>query len=88
VDEGPFGSTITRAIKNVDRFVLVTLDIPNEVRDSVDSHFYYRILERVFAGEAHLGILVALYRKKISLSTGLEFRFQRMINKSKKGDDS
>ncbi|MEK6570534.1 MAG: glycosyltransferase family 39 protein [Bacteroidota bacterium] len=65
VDEGPFDSTIAPAIRTVDRFVLITLDIPNEVREYIDAHFE-KVVERKFPGEAHMGIVVGVYRKKIS----------------------
>jgi uncharacterized membrane protein len=62
VNEGSFDSTIAPALGEANRFVLITLDIPNEVRDLVDSRFE-KILERHFPGEAHMGILVGVYRK-------------------------
>jgi hypothetical protein len=64
-DEGPFDSTIAPAIRTVDRFVLITLDIPNEVREYIDAHFE-KVVERKFPGEAHMGVVVGAYRKKIS----------------------
>jgi 4-amino-4-deoxy-L-arabinose transferase-like glycosyltransferase len=86
VNEGPFDSTIAPALQNVNRFVLITLDIPNEVRALIDSRFE-KILERHFPGEAHMGILVAVYRKEPSSGGMLEFKFPTTIHGIKKGDD-
>jgi 4-amino-4-deoxy-L-arabinose transferase-like glycosyltransferase len=87
VNEGPFESAIAPALQNVNRFVVITLDIPNEVRDLIDSHFE-KILERDFPGEANMGILVGVYRRKASPQTMLEFKCPTTTNKIHEGGDS
>ena len=44
-------------------FVYVSLDVPNEIRDYMDSHFD-KIMERRFPGEANMGMIVGLYKQK------------------------
>jgi hypothetical protein len=87
VNEGPFDSTIAPALQNANRFVLITLDIPNEVRNLIDSRFE-RVLERDFPGEANMGILIGVYRKRASSEKMHEFRPPTTIHKINKGGDS
>ena len=87
VNEGPFDSTIAPGLRNANRFVLITLDTPNEVRDLIDSRFE-KVLERAFPGEANMGILVGVYRKKASPEKMLEFKSPTTTNKINKGGDS
>jgi uncharacterized membrane protein len=87
VDEGSFDSTIAPALQNANRFVLITLDIPNEVRDVIGFRFE-KVLERDFPGEANMGILVGVYRRKASGEKMLEFKSPTTVNKINKGGDS
>jgi hypothetical protein len=87
VDEGSVDSLITPAIQNVNRFVLITLDIPNKVRDYIDSH-YEKVLEQHFPGEAHMGILVGVYRKKSALHSSSYIRILEIMPEQENGGDS
>ncbi len=87
VNEGPFERTIAPALQNANRFILITLDIPNEVRDLIDSRFE-KVLERDFPGEANMGIFVGVYRKRASLEKMPEFKSPTTTNKINKGGDS
>jgi hypothetical protein len=87
VNEGSVDSSIAPAIQNVDRFVLITLDIPSEVRDYIDSH-YEKVLEQHFPGEAHMGILVGVYRKKTALHSSSEIRLLEIMPEQENGGDS
>jgi mannosyltransferase len=44
-------------------FAYISLDVPNGIRDYMNGHFD-KIAEKVFPGEAHMGIVVDLYRQK------------------------
>jgi hypothetical protein len=87
VNEGSIDSSITPAIQNVNRFVLITLDIPNEVRDYINSH-YEKVLEQHFPGEAHMGVLVGVYRKKTAFHSSSEIRFFKIMSEQENGGDS
>lgn len=78
VNEGAFDDTIAPAIQNVNQFVLITLDIPNEVRDYINTHFE-KVMERKFPGEAHTGIVVGVYRRMISPELSAQFNSPIML---------
>jgi hypothetical protein len=56
--DGPLGAIVDTAAA----FVYVSLDVPNTIRDYMDGHFV-KVEERRFPGEAHLGMVVGVYRQ-------------------------
>ena len=44
-------------------FIYISLDVPNTIRDYMDGHFV-RQEEKVFPGEAHMGIVIGSYIQK------------------------
>lgn len=62
-DEGYLNGPLGAVVDTARAFVYVSLDVPNEIRAYMDSHFR-KIAERTFPGEAHMGIIVGAYRQK------------------------
>ena len=57
--DAPLGEIVDTAAS----FVYVSLDIPSEIRNYMDAH-YEKVSERRFPGEAHMGMVVGVYRQK------------------------
>jgi 4-amino-4-deoxy-L-arabinose transferase-like glycosyltransferase len=55
----PLGEIIDTAAS----FAYISLDTPNEIRDYMNDHFD-KISEKKFPGEAHMGIIVSVYKQK------------------------
>ncbi len=62
-DEAYLNEPLGQIIDTARGFVYISLDLPNEIRTYIDGHFD-KIAERRFPGEAHMGLLVGVYRQK------------------------
>lgn len=63
LDETYLDQPLGQIIDTAASFTYVSLDVPNEIRDYMDRHFT-KIAERKFPGEAHLGMIVGVYKQK------------------------
>jgi 4-amino-4-deoxy-L-arabinose transferase-like glycosyltransferase len=68
VDESYLDSSLGTIVDTTRKFVYVSLNVPNEIRDYFDLHFD-RIEQQVFPGEANMGIIVGVYRHKVDSDT-------------------
>jgi len=62
LDEAYLDEPVGEIVDTAASFAYVSLDVPNEIRDYMDQHFD-KLSERKFPGEAHLGIIVDVYRQ-------------------------
>jgi 4-amino-4-deoxy-L-arabinose transferase-like glycosyltransferase len=62
-DEAYLNTQLGGIVDTAGVFIYVSLDVPNPIRDYMESHFD-KTSERVFAGTAHMGIIVDVYRQK------------------------
>ncbi|MBI1804319.1 MAG: glycosyltransferase family 39 protein [Ignavibacteriae bacterium] len=62
-DESYLDQPLGEIVDTSRSFVYISLDIPNTIRDYMDYHFD-KIDERKFPGEAHMGMVVGVYRQK------------------------
>ncbi len=62
-DEAYLNTPLGNVIDTIGSFTYISLDVPNEIRDYFDAHFD-RIVERTFPGEAHMGLVVGVYRRR------------------------
>lgn len=62
-DEAYLNTPLGEIVDTASSFVYVTLDLPNDIRSYMESHFN-KIAERHFPGEAHMGIVVGVYTQK------------------------
>ncbi len=58
--ETPLGEIVDTAAS----FVYISLDVPNEIRNYMDRHFD-KTAERRFPGEAHMGMVVDVYKQTV-----------------------
>ncbi len=63
LDEAYLDSSLGGILDTTGAFVYVSLDVPNEIRDYMNEHFD-RMREDRFPGEAHMGMVVGVYRQK------------------------
>jgi len=63
MDEAYLDTQMGDIVDTAGNFIYVSLDVPNPIRDYMDGHFD-KTLEKVFAGTAHMGIIVDVYRQK------------------------
>jgi len=71
-DEAYLESPLGKIVDTASAFAYVSLDVPNLIRDYMNGHFV-KLDERRFPGEAHLGILVDVYKQPPDVdSTGSE----------------
>jgi uncharacterized membrane protein len=63
LDEAYLDTPLGEVVDTARGFVYVSLDVPNRIREYLDAHFAKRA-ERRFPGEAHLGIVVGMYRQR------------------------
>jgi len=63
LDEAYLDSPLGGILDTTSSFVYVSLDVPNEIRDYMDKYFD-KITENRFPGEAHMGMVVGVYRQK------------------------
>jgi uncharacterized membrane protein len=63
LDEAYLDSPLGSIVDTTSSFVYVSLDVPNEIRDHMDQHFD-KVAENRFPGEAHMGMVVGVYRQK------------------------
>ena len=63
LDETYLDQPLGEIVDTAAAFVYVSLDVPNPIRDYMDGHFV-KVEERRFPGEAHLGMVVGLYRQR------------------------
>lgn len=63
LDEAYLDSPLGSILDTARSYVYISLDVPNEIRDYMDGHFA-KITERRFSGEAHMGMVVGVYRQK------------------------
>jgi 4-amino-4-deoxy-L-arabinose transferase-like glycosyltransferase len=63
LDESYLDQPLGEIVDTAASFVYVSLDVPNIIRDYMDGHFE-KVNERRFPGEAHLGMVVGVYRQK------------------------
>ncbi|HLX11599.1 MAG TPA: glycosyltransferase family 39 protein [Bacteroidota bacterium] len=61
-DETYLDQSLGPVIDTASAFVFISLDAPDEIRDYIDRHFL-KLEERIFPGEAHMGIVVGIYRR-------------------------
>ena len=61
-DEAYLDKPLGGIVDTAAAFIYVSLDVPNEIRTYMDGHFL-KTDERRFPGEAHMGMVVALYRQ-------------------------
>ncbi len=66
LDETYLDKPLGEIVDTAASFVYVSLDVPNGIRDYMDWHFD-KIAERRFPGEAHLGMVVGVYKQKPDL---------------------
>ena len=66
-DETYLDGSLGPIIDTSSAFVLISLDVPDEIREYIDRHFL-KIDERIFPGEAHMGIVVGAYRRSDKLT--------------------
>ena len=62
-DEAYLNEPLGGIVDTAASFVYISLDVPNEIRDYMDSHFR-KVSERLFPGEAHMGVIVGVYAQK------------------------
>lgn len=62
LDEAYLDSPLGSVVDTARSFVYVSLDVPNEIRTYMDAHFE-KSASRVFPGEAHMGMVVSVYRQ-------------------------
>ena len=62
VDEAYLDNPLGELVDTAAAFVYVSLDVPNGIRTYMDGHFS-KGAERRFPGEAHMGMIVTLYRQ-------------------------
>lgn len=62
-DEAYLETPLGEIVDSVDSFMYISLDVPNEIRNYMDGHFD-KVTERHFPGEAHMGMVVGVYRQK------------------------
>ncbi len=63
LDETYLDQPLGRIVDTARSFVYISLDVPNDIRTYMDSHFM-KIRERKFPGEAHMGMIVGVYSQK------------------------
>ena len=66
LDETYLDQPLGEIVDTAASFVYVSLDIPSEIRSYMDGHFD-KVAERTFPGEAHMGMVVGVYRQKPEL---------------------
>jgi uncharacterized membrane protein len=62
-DEAYLDRPLGEVVDTTRSFIYISLDIPNEIRNYMDGHFD-KLAERRFPGEAHMGMVVGVYRQK------------------------
>ncbi len=62
-DEAYLNQPLGQIIDTARGFVYVSIDVPNEIRAYIDGHFD-KLAERKFPAEAHMGMIVGVYRQK------------------------
>jgi 4-amino-4-deoxy-L-arabinose transferase-like glycosyltransferase len=62
-DEAYLNEPLGGIVDTAASFVYISLDVPNGIRDYMDSHFH-KVSERCFPGEAHMGVIVGVYAQK------------------------
>ena len=62
-DETYLDNPLGEIVDTASAFIYVSLDVPNGIRDYMDSHFL-KSFERRFPGEAHMGMVVGVYRQR------------------------
>jgi len=63
LDETYLDNPLGGIVDTASAFIYVSLDVPNGIRDYMDGHFL-KSFERRFPGEAHMGIVVGVYRQR------------------------
>jgi hypothetical protein len=61
-DETYLDQPLGTLVDTASAFIYVSLDVPNGIREYMDGHFV-KAAERHFPGEAHMGMVVTLYRQ-------------------------
>lgn len=61
-DEAYLDRPLGEIVDTASSFIYVSLDVPNGIRGYMDGHFQ-KVAERRFPGEAHMGMVVTLYRQ-------------------------
>ncbi len=62
-DEAYLNTPLGDLVDTASSFIYISLDVPNEIRDYMDGHFE-KVASRRFPGEAHMGMVVGVYRQK------------------------
>lgn len=63
LDEAYLNTPLGEIVDTAHSFAYISLDTPNEIRNYMDRHFE-KIAAKEFAGEAHMGMIVGLYKQK------------------------
>jgi 4-amino-4-deoxy-L-arabinose transferase-like glycosyltransferase len=69
LDEAYLDGALGGIVDTARAFVYISLDVPNAIRDYMDGHFV-KVEERRFPGEAHLGMVVGVYRQPPEADAG------------------
>ncbi len=70
-DEAYLSQPLGQIVDTARGFVYVSIDVPNEIRAYFDGHFD-KLAERKFPAEAHMGMIVGVYRQKPDVSDTTE----------------
>lgn len=63
LDETYLDKPLGEIVDTAATFAYISLDTPSEIRDYMDRHFD-KVSEKIFPGEAHMGIIVGVYKQK------------------------
>lgn len=64
LDEAYLDTPLGQIVDTASAFIYVSLDVPNGIRDYMDGHLL-KAFERRYPGEAHMGMIVGVYRQRL-----------------------